>query len=516
MSKKNIHHLPTIPDISIDEKVSKKIPAKIGPYKIESLLNKGGMSLLYLAIDPKTTQPVVIKVLSPKYLKNKEIASRFLKEAKIIGFTDHPNIVKLYDQGQWEKGLYISMEFIRGISLKQFILQKSLSHTKALQIILQVAYALCHLHTHGVIHRDLKPENILICEDGQIKVIDFGIAQLDHELYKERITQKKRLMGTPIYMSPEQKEDPLKVSYSSDIFSLGIITYELFLGRLSHGVIHLALLPKKLRGIIEKALKISPEERYLDIVDFISDISGYIKSCDEDPQEENDEPEEIAQTLFKAQKLCQPTIFEDSQFEIGIKCQEGLFFSGLYYDFFKINNRLFIFLVESKQTGINSMIHTTIFRGMVRMLMNEIDPSSTGSEILSKLNETLFTDSIDELFSTTLVILDPETDSLSLFLCESLPLIHLPFGKKSPNYLQNPNPYLGKKENSTFLGTSDNWFAQDILSLRSGGFAENENLSHLITENRHNSAKHISELLFEKVDRKVNRPLFTLTIKRVF
>lgn len=516
MSKKTIHHLPTLPDASIDEKLTKKIPARIGPYKIESLLNKGGMSLLYLAIDPKTTKPVVIKVLSPKYLKNKEIASRFLKEAKIIGMTDHPNIVKLYDQGQWEKGLYISMEFIRGISLKQFILQKSLSHTKALQIILQVGYALCHLHTHGVIHRDLKPENILICEDGQIKVIDFGIAQLDQELSNERITQKKRVMGTPIYMSPEQKEDPVNVSYASDIYSLGIITYELFLGRLSHGVIHLALLPKKLRGIIEKALKIAPEGRYLDIVDFISDISGYIKNSEEDESSDAEEPEEMAQILFNAQKLCQPKAFENSQLEIGIKCQEGLFFSGLYYDFFKVNNKLIFFLAEPKKTGIISMVHTSIFRGMVRMVMHEMKNTDTVSSILPKLNQALIDDPMDDVFSVTLVLLDPEKDSLSLFLLQSLPLIHLPFGKDSPNLLQNPNPYLGKEENVSFIETTDNWHAQDILSLCSKGFLEDQDLSSVIVNNRHNSSKHLSELLFEKAKRNKNRPLFALTVKRVF
>ncbi|MDE3048213.1 MAG: serine/threonine protein kinase, partial [Verrucomicrobiota bacterium] len=182
------------------------LPQQIGPYKVESLLSKGGMSVLYLGIHPTTSKPIVIKVLSPKYCKNKEMASRFLKEAAIIGMAHHPNIVRLYGQGAWEKGLYIAMEFVQGISLRQFIQQKSLTHQRALEIILQVAYALCHLHTHGVIHRDLKPENILITESGEIKVIDFGIAHLQGEAGTERITQKRKVMGTPVYMSPEQKE----------------------------------------------------------------------------------------------------------------------------------------------------------------------------------------------------------------------------------------------------------------------------------------------------------------------
>src|SRR5690606_36400224 len=106
---------------------------------------------------------------------------QFLKEAEIIALSNHPNIVKLYGQGEWEKGLYIAMEFIQGVSLTQFILQNSLSIKRSLEILLQVAYALLHLHSHGVIHRDLKPENILITENGGVKVIDFGIAQLEQE-----------------------------------------------------------------------------------------------------------------------------------------------------------------------------------------------------------------------------------------------------------------------------------------------------------------------------------------------
>lgn len=516
MPKKTFHDLPTLPDISIDEKVSKKIPKTIGPYRIESLLNKGGMSILYLAVDPKTQKTVVIKVLSPKYLQHKEVVERFLKEAKIIGMTDHPNIIKLYDQGEWEKGLYISMEFIQGISLKQFILQKSLSQTKALQIILQVAYALCHLHTHGVIHRDLKPENILICESGEIKVIDFGIAQLDQELYKERITQKKRVMGTPIYMSPEQKDDPLKVSYSSDIYSLGIITYELFLGRLSHGVIHLALLPKKLRHMIEKALKIDPQERYQDIVDFISDISSYLKTYDEDEKEEIREPEEIAQILFDAQKVCQPEDFEIPQLEIGLKCQDGLFFSGLYYDFFKKNDQFIFILAEPKETSIPSIIHTSIFRGMIKMLMQKIEGPFNGNDLLESLNKALLNDPMDELFSLSLLILDPEKDSLSLSICKSLSVIHLPNAKDIPLLLTNPNPFLGKAEHFTFSETTDNWGPQDIIIFRSQGFSEKHDLSKVITQNRLNSSKHISEAIFQSAEKEMKRPLFALTIKRIY
>jgi eukaryotic-like serine/threonine-protein kinase len=277
MTQDFFHKQDTLPNL-VTEEEEVHIPEKIGPYKIETLLNKGGMSWLYLGIDPQTKHPLAIKTLSPAHLKDPASVERFLKESHIIALTNHPNIVKLYGEGRWEDGLYIAMEWIRGISLRQFLMQQSLSLKRSLDIVLQVSYALRHLHSHNVIHRDLKPENILITEDGEIKVIDFGIAQLGLEKPVQPLFNQQGILGTPNYMSPEQKEDPSHVTFASDIYSLGIIAYELILGKLSYGVINISLLPKELRKIITKALAVSIEERYQNITDFIVDISRYLKS----------------------------------------------------------------------------------------------------------------------------------------------------------------------------------------------------------------------------------------------
>ncbi|MBA3816172.1 MAG: serine/threonine protein kinase, partial [Parachlamydiaceae bacterium] len=178
MAEDNTHKQFIPPGIPKNPIVNPVIPKSIGPYKIESLLDKGGMSILYLATHPNTKEPTTIKVLSERFLDYPEAVQRFLNEAEIIAMTDHPNIVKLYGHGEWTGGLYIAMEFIQGISLRQAILQSPISLKRALEIIIDIGYALCHMHTHGVIHRDLKPENVLINETGQVKVIDFGIAQL--------------------------------------------------------------------------------------------------------------------------------------------------------------------------------------------------------------------------------------------------------------------------------------------------------------------------------------------------
>src|ERR1700730_17089661 len=212
MVEPDFHKQKTFPTIACKPFTKDPPPEKIGPYKVEALLEKGGMSFLYLAAHPETKDPITIKVLFPEFLSNPEMVQRFLREAAIIALADHPNIVKLYGQGEWEGGLYIAMEFIQGISLRQYLLRNLISLKHALELVMEISMALCHLHAHGIIHRDLKPENILVTESGGVKVIDFGIAQLLTDNYRDPHS-KRRLIGTPIYMSPEQKHDPESTSY---------------------------------------------------------------------------------------------------------------------------------------------------------------------------------------------------------------------------------------------------------------------------------------------------------------
>lgn len=449
------HHLHrnTMKDLAL------AIPKKIGPYKIESLLNEGGMSYLYLATHPKTFQPIAIKTLAPKYLSSSEMHSRFLKEAQIIKMTDHPNIVKLFDQGEWENGVYIAMEWIQGISLRQFIQQKSLSHKKALEIVLQVAYALCHLHAHGVIHRDLKPENILITETGIVKVIDFGIARLQSDPIQNQ------LMGTPVYMSPEQKMKGANVGYNSDIYSLGVIAYELLLGRLSHGQIHLSLLPKNFRPMIQKALDPSPETRYTDIVDWITDITHFLKmdiSHSEKPEEtfggEMHDLIEHTQTL-----LISPPPSHWPFGKIDIAVQKGTELRGIYIDFFQFcDNGLAIIFAESEHTGPFSLIQAMNLRGHVKMAMHE-KKDLRAAFFLTQLNQAL-TNSCKEPFRLSLLVLHPEKNLLTFGSCHHTSLYQISATEK---ILSTPNPSIGKKRDVTFLETANNWFFEETLLLHS-------------------------------------------------
>jgi hypothetical protein len=508
MSDSSFYKQNTLPGISSGEISAPPLPATIGPYKIESLLNKGGMSFLYLGLHPQTKKTLAIKVLSPQFVTHPETVERFLKEAEIIALTDHPNIVKLYGQGEWEGGLYISMELIRGVSLRQFILQQSLSLKRCVDIVLQVAYALLHLHTHGVIHRDLKPENILITEEGEIKVIDFGIAQLHDDIdIKNRM--EGGMMGTPHYMSPEQKEDPSKVNYSSDIYSLGIIAYELVLGKLSYGVLNLTLLPKGLRKIISKALAVSVKERYQDIVDFITDLTQYLKSGDlERDRPGNDQLKEVMETAQKAQSSLSPALLPDwPVMEIGMAKYKGPAQLGWYCDFFKLPNNTYAILVaESLSSNLDGVVFIGVLRGMIRTLMHDKSPMTTKAfntlNFIRTLNRMVAEDSLGQRFSLSFVLLDPLNDQLTFLSCGLGSLFHIPQGGTMPRKLQSQNLPLGVDINADFSETNDNWNAGDTLILHTLDTAQNTleaDLTSAIVDNLSLSPRRQAEAIFKSL-----------------
>lgn len=462
----DFHKKNTQPGLPFEYKSSPlpEIPKFIGPYKIESLLERGGMSILYLGTHPETREPTTIKVLLPRFLSHPDVVQRFLTEAEIIAMADHPNIVKLYGHGQWEGGLYIAMEFIEGISLRQALLQSPMSLKRALEIVIDIAYALCHLHTHGVIHRDLKPENILVTESGQIKVIDFGIAQLLTETTGQGLQQKKRLVGTPIYMSPEQREDPEKVSYPSDIYSLGIIAYELVLGKLSHGQIHLSLMPKGLQKILNRALQLKPEDRYQDVVDFITDVSVYLNSTNIQKEKKvGDQLSELSENLKQAQTVLSPTkIPEWGEVDLGIAHSKGNNIYGLYYDFFQIEPGIYgIITGESAAKGAEGMIHASTLRGMIHALESLL---TQPVELATMLNNLMIKDqNLDQIFTLSYLILNTNENIYKYISCGYGNLWKIPAGTDTPVKLTVNNIALGIETETEFNEIRGEWEPGDCL-----------------------------------------------------
>ena len=201
-----------------------------GRYVVERLLGNGGMAQVYLTRDEILDRHVALKVLRDQYAEDDEFIQRFRREARSAASLSHPNIVSIYDQGCSEDdAYYIALEYVPGGTLKERIRwEGSLESAEAVRLALQITNALSEAHEKGVIHQDIKPQNVLATEKGDVKVTDFGIARAA-EYTSSGPTATGAVLGTTAYMSPEQaRGEP--VGYQSDLYSLGVVLYEMLTG----------------------------------------------------------------------------------------------------------------------------------------------------------------------------------------------------------------------------------------------------------------------------------------------
>jgi eukaryotic-like serine/threonine-protein kinase len=252
---------------------------KYGRYEVIKELGKGSMGVVYKALDPQIERLVALKVLRPDRVTSDAFVQRFLKEAKAIGRLSHPNIVTVYDAGQDHGTIYIAMEFLEGELLNQAVEKRRLGLRESINLGVQVAETLDYAHKKGIVHRDIKPTNIIVGAGGQVKITDFGIARIEDPSRPEQ-TQAGEILGTPAYMSPEQVLSR-PVDGRSDLFSLGIILYELSTGQRPFKGENLSAIfnaitqqnptppaklnpavPEKLSQVVMKCLDKTPEKRF--------------------------------------------------------------------------------------------------------------------------------------------------------------------------------------------------------------------------------------------------------------
>ena len=472
MADNHFYTQDTEPVLTANRPLLEVLPKQVGPYPIESLLSRGGMSILYLSRIPETGQTIVVKVLSPEYASHPDVVAHFLKESEIIALTDHPNIIKLYGQGKWDQGLYIAMEFVQGISLKQFINQQTLSLKSILDFVLQVSYALLHLHTHGVIHRDLKPENILITDQGQVKVIDFGIAQLIFDKTGKLFEGLGQFLGTPSYMSPEQKKNPLEVTPATDIYSLGVILYELITGRLSYGTIQISLVPKGLRRIVKKCLENSLTERYDDIVDFITDLTHYLKSealqQDRSGSEEIKEVlSEISQTHYRLVPLNPP---KWPAIDIGLAQSKKEVALNLFYDFIRLaNNHYIIYFGECPSNHVDALAYIGYFKGVFGSLIHKyrvgIEGACNLDALVNSLSATLVEGKVSPPLSLSILYIVPGAEQFQMVSCGMPSPLHMNYQALNPRALHSNNPPLGESRSTEYSKMSVSWTEGDTIIL---------------------------------------------------
>ncbi|MFQ5453486.1 MAG: serine/threonine protein kinase [Candidatus Zixiibacteriota bacterium] len=253
------------------EGLQEKKTVKIGDYILTGKIGHGGVAEIYKGRQESLERDVAIKVLSSKMTKDAEIVKRFERESLVIARLNHPNIVHVIDRG-YEKGrYYFVMTYIDGTSLREVIDSDKVSRETKLEMIVQVCKALDYAHNNGVIHRDIKPTNILIDRQGNALVADFGIAQII-SISDSDVTSSDVIMGTLSYMSPEQKISSTNVDQTTDIYSVGIILYEILVNRkpLGHFKLPSEIDPdveKEFDQIILKCLAQEPKDRYQRIVE---------------------------------------------------------------------------------------------------------------------------------------------------------------------------------------------------------------------------------------------------------
>ncbi len=200
-----------------------------GRYEIQKELGKGAMGVVYQARDPQINRTIALKVLREDRVTSEDFVKRFLKEAMAIGRLSHPNIVTIYDVGQDHDTIYLAMEYLEGRPFNDIIRERTLSFPEIAELAVQLAECLDYAHKKGIVHRDIKPSNIMLTPEGKVKLTDFGIARIEDPSMKDQ-TRAGEILGTPVYMSPEQvMGQPL--DGRSDLYSLGVILYELAAGR---------------------------------------------------------------------------------------------------------------------------------------------------------------------------------------------------------------------------------------------------------------------------------------------
>src|SRR2546428_6849755 len=288
--------------------VTLSIGTRLGRYEIRSKIGEGGMGELYLAQDTNLDRKVALKILPADVAAHQDRMKRFVQEAKTASALNHPNIITIHEIDQTDSVHFIATEFIDGETLRQRMRNAPMKLSDVLDVSAQIASALSAAHAVGIVHRDVKPENVMLRRDGIVKVLDFGLAKLTERVPPDSVdteaptsvkTDPGTVVGTAIYMSPEQARG-LQVDARTDIFSLGVVVYEMVAGRLpfegstSNEVLASMLsekesqplarysreAPVELERIVSKGLRKEREQRYQTTKDLLLDLQSLKQQLD--------------------------------------------------------------------------------------------------------------------------------------------------------------------------------------------------------------------------------------------
>ena len=266
----------TLPVTSAPAPSLEQIAMAFPELEVLELIGRGGMGEVYKARQKSLNRLVALKLLAPERVQDAAFAERFAKEAQALAALSHPNIVTIHDFGHTEGFYFLLMEFVDGVNLRQAMSAGRFTPEQALAIVPPVCEALQYAHDHGIVHRDIKPENLLLDKDGRVKIADFGIAKMVGTTAEPNLDAATLAIGTPRYAAPEQQSDPQHVDHRADIYSLGVVLYELLTGEAPGSKLtppsHRVQMDVRLDEVVLRALSEKPELRWQTAADMKTQV----------------------------------------------------------------------------------------------------------------------------------------------------------------------------------------------------------------------------------------------------
>ncbi|MDF1744901.1 MAG: protein kinase [Gimesia sp.] len=346
--------------ISIGKELNLYSIKTIGQYQIIKKIGQGGMGVVYLAIHSRLKKQVVLKMLLDKDWDNLDQTQRFYREMELVGQLDHPNIVKATDAGESDNTCFLVMEYLEGHDLKTILkLEGPLSITATSSVLRQVANGLQYIHNHDLIHRDIKPSNLFLTTDGQVKILDLGLAGLRHAGSSiNDLTDTNCVMGSAYYMAPEQAQSIKTIDQRSDIYSLGCTFYQLLTGQVPfrkqtqiETIIahreetapllsdHLPEIPEQLEELFQSMIKKNPDDRIQTMSEVVKILDDFLINKSEEPL--NDSSDTYLTESQELKQICRNIVLTTP-----VEAQNH-YSSTQYQHPQRVLNRKIIFLLSS-------------------------------------------------------------------------------------------------------------------------------------------------------------------------
>ncbi|MFA5205853.1 MAG: SpoIIE family protein phosphatase [Lentisphaeria bacterium] len=380
---------------------------RVGPYTVLGRIGAGGMGAVFRARGADGRE-VALKVMNPELTANADLVRRFQREYEISAALDHPNIARVLDCGQdHDRGIYIAMELVEGRSAKALCQSGGADLVTTCDIIEQAAAGLAYAHAHNVVHRDIKPENLLVRPDGVVKIIDFGIARLDQP-ETVTLTLTNAVMGSPLYMSPEQRDNPKAVDHRADIYALGVTFYQLLSGRLPSGLISLELIPAGLRRILETSMAYEAGRRYASVQEMLDDLrryrAGASLAADRHALDEVTDNTRLREQLIESLFPREVPVLPGFDLARLFLPADGV--GGNYHDFVSAGpGRLGVLVGNvSNRPGVRSALFLAMIRAAFRLSAEdgEADPAA----VLARINRFIAREGFDEFALVTYAVLE--------------------------------------------------------------------------------------------------------------